>query len=60
MIYKDYEIEPFTYGFTYAHKDYDGAPEHAYDSPSDIRSGFAESIEVAKKHIDDIEEMLNN
>lgn len=45
-------------GFDYEHVDYDGAPYHAYDAPSDIRCGQAFNLAVVIDEIDALEEIV--
>lgn len=35
------------------HDDYDGAPQHLYDKPSDLRHGNGSSLDDCKKQIDE-------
>lgn len=59
--YRDYtithDLKPIptrAHDWDFVHKDYDGAPEHSEESPSDHRCGSAASIEACIDEIDEL------
>jgi hypothetical protein len=59
--YRDFEISPTvgiegipgrSHDWTWAHKDYDGAPTHSLGPPSDHRCSTSATLEAAKLAID--------